>query len=215
MINKHGERILVVDDHAEIRWLARKILESAGYFVLEANDGETALDIFQKEKPKLVLLNHHMPGMSGLSVLKKLGEKRETDFAVVMLTVDQSQKLAVQIFRSGADDFIAKPFDEDFLLLVIQRSLRRISMERRLKENKKLAAIGEMASGVTHHFNNIFNVIEISCQLLVRALEKKNADIKSAIREVGVITKYVTRGVDVLNELKVFVRRDGADKQPV
>ena len=115
--------ILVVDDTADIRGLLRTYLETWDYAVIEAIDGQSALVAVAAESPDLIILDHHMPGMSGLTALTKLRESGNKT-PVVMLTADPNQGTAIQCFRAGADDFLSKPFDPDYLEVVIRRTLQ-------------------------------------------------------------------------------------------
>jgi PAS domain S-box-containing protein len=109
--------ILVVDDHLENRdWLI-KLLTSVGFLVRGANDGAAAVQCWQEWKPKLILMDIHMPVMDGLEATRRIkGDPRGGETAIVMLTasaMDDDRRIVAQ---TGADDFIAKPCHEDELL---------------------------------------------------------------------------------------------------
>ncbi|MBF0421426.1 MAG: response regulator [Magnetococcales bacterium] len=137
--NGKQNRILVVDDHVEIRSMLRMYLESWDYIVHEAADGPSGLEEVAREHPDLIVLDHHMPGMSGLAMLTLLRQQGHTT-PVVILTADPNQTVAVQCFRSGANDFIPKPFDPDFLEVVIRRLFRLRAAEDRAHRAEVLAA---------------------------------------------------------------------------
>ncbi|MBF0187385.1 MAG: response regulator [Magnetococcales bacterium] len=115
-------KILVVDDREDIRSMLRTYLELWGYEVVDAENGRGALVSVDAEAPDMMILDHHMPDMSGHTVIKVLREEG-SKIPVVMLTADQNQGLAVECFRAGANDFLAKPFDPDYLEVVIRRTL--------------------------------------------------------------------------------------------
>lgn len=125
--------VMVVDDHEGIRTMLRICLQNWGFQVIEAFDGKDGLNQLRQSRVDLVLLDYSMPDMDGLVMLSNL-RQIHPKLPVVMLTADHSQSLAVQCFRTGADDFIVKPFDPDYLELVIRRTLRERHNQERLRK---------------------------------------------------------------------------------
>src|SRR6266851_8686141 len=117
--------ILVVDDEPQIRRVMRTTLSSNGYTVLEARSGEEALEIMRKERPELVLLDVNMPGKSGLDTCREIRD--QSDVAIIMLTVRNTEHDKVLALDAGADDYVVKPFGMEELLARIRASLRRYS----------------------------------------------------------------------------------------
>ena len=115
--------ILVVDDEPQIRRVMRTTLASTGYTVLEARSGEEALELMQKERPELVLLDVNMPGMGGLAACREIRDR--SDAAIIMLTVRNTEKDKVMALDAGADDYVVKPFGMEELLARIRAALRR------------------------------------------------------------------------------------------
>lgn len=119
-------KILVVDDVPLNVELLRTYLNTAGYHVFEAGDGEQAMQIVAQKKPDLLLLDIMMPKMNGFEVCKRLKSDPKTRFIpIVMVTALQSIEDKVQGIEAGADDFITKPFNKMELLARV-RSLLRI-----------------------------------------------------------------------------------------
>src|SRR5689334_21492555 len=114
--------ILVVDDEPQIRRVMRTTLSSNGYTVLEARSGEEALDLLRKERPELVLLDVNMPGKSGLDTCREIRD--QSDGAVIMLTVRNTERDKVLALEAGADDYVVKPFGMVDLLAQIRAALR-------------------------------------------------------------------------------------------
>ena len=110
--------ILIVDDDPDIRSLLVKFFKKKGYVPLEAGDGEQALEIVRTQHPAVVLLDVFLPGMDGLTTLKKMKEI-EPDLGVVMVTGQQDDELVKKATAAGAYGFILKPFDFLYLELVI------------------------------------------------------------------------------------------------
>lgn len=117
--------ILIVDDEPQIRRVMRTTLSSNGYAIIEARSGEEALEIMRKERPELVLLDVNMPGMGGLEVCRQIRD--QSDVAIIMLTVRNTEHDKVLALDAGADDYVVKPFSIDELLARIRAALRRTS----------------------------------------------------------------------------------------
>lgn len=126
-MNKSDFTILVVDDDRRIRQMLSLYLKGHGYNVLEAEDGEKALDVFYANSSKidLIMLDVMMPGKDGFAVLEEL---RETSLIPVMMVTAKDQDYdQVKGFKCGADDYISKPFSPTVLLARMESILRRCS----------------------------------------------------------------------------------------
>jgi two-component system response regulator AtoC len=126
--------ILVVDDEILTLNNLKKILEKEDYEVLIANTGETALEIFEKYKPQLVLLDLMLPGISGLEVLRRIKDlERET--IVIMMSAYEILEKAVESMKLGAYDYLLKPFKVNDLKNTIRRALETLSLRIRVLEH--------------------------------------------------------------------------------
>jgi two-component system chemotaxis response regulator CheY len=112
-------KILIVDDSALSRRTLRRILESAGYEVVEADDGMAALEIYFLEKPDLVLLDLVMKGMYGLDVLVKLREM-DPKALVVVASADIQSSTRKMVDEAGALGFINKPFVPEQVIAAVE-----------------------------------------------------------------------------------------------
>lgn len=126
------ETILIVDDNKDLRFTLSEILKAQGYDVIAAGDGAKGLSQAKKQAPDLVLLDIRMPGIGGMRVLEKL-KKTDKDMAVIMLTAFGGVKGAVEAMKKGAFDYIAKPFDNDELILTVKRALETRNLSRQVK----------------------------------------------------------------------------------
>ena len=116
-------KILLVDDHAQLRSALRMILASAGYSVLEAMTGEEALAKVEKEGAiGVILLDLTMPGMGGLEACRRLRKITQTPILVISVRREKEDK--VEASEAGADDYLVKPFGIQELLSRIQVLLR-------------------------------------------------------------------------------------------
>jgi len=119
-----GGHIIVVDDQPKIRRFMRTTLVAEGYEVDEAKTGEEALESIRELRPDLVVLDMNMPGMGGLAACREI--RRDSDVAIVMLTVRNSEEDKVAALDAGADDFVTKPFSTPELMARIRAALRRV-----------------------------------------------------------------------------------------
>jgi DNA-binding response OmpR family regulator len=128
--NKHPRqpRILVVEDESFLRNLLQVSLEKEGYFVLTAEDGLKAMEIFNQEQVDLILLDVLMPHMDGFEVCTEI--RKRSDVPIVMLTALNSPDSTVGGFELGADDFISKPFTFKEVHARLQSILRRMQWTR-------------------------------------------------------------------------------------
>ena len=125
-------KILVIDDEPILRNSLEIALKVSGYEVITAQSGEEGLDLFQKESPDLILLDHWLPGMNGDEVLRLIREK-DTDVPVIIMTAQGSIELAVNSMKMGAFDFLVKPFDLEQLEMLVQRALERIRLKKEVE----------------------------------------------------------------------------------
>jgi two-component system KDP operon response regulator KdpE len=116
-------RILVVDDDPQIRRVMRVTLTGQGYEVDDAKSGEAALDKLRDDRFDLVLLDLNMPGMGGLATCRAI--RSQSEIAIIMLTVRDSETDKVDALDAGADDYITKPYNPPELLARIRAALRR------------------------------------------------------------------------------------------
>lgn len=106
-----GKNVLIVDDAAFMRMKLKDILEKNGYTVVgEAQNGSEAVELFQEIQPDLVTMDITMPEMNGIDALKKIKEIN-SNAKVVMCSAMGQQGMVMDAIRSGAVDFIVKPFD--------------------------------------------------------------------------------------------------------
>jgi two-component system response regulator AtoC len=130
------ERILIVDDEYLIRWTLQQNLEKEGYEILLAESGEEALEKLQKEVPDLVLLDIQLPGMDGFEVLEKILEM-DRDVVTIMLTAYEDVDRVVRAMRSGAFDYITKPFNLDKIRLSVRKALEASQLKREVRHLRR------------------------------------------------------------------------------
>lgn len=121
------ERILIVDDEADIAAILKLHLEDAGYFTAWAGNGEAALQMLREGRFTLALVDVKMPGLSGVEVLRRI-QSDKLDAAVIMMTAHGNEDLAVECLTSGAVDYVSKPFSIDDILQRVNRAIANRQM---------------------------------------------------------------------------------------
>ena len=130
-----GTYILVVDDESRIRKLLRDFFTAKGYQILEAEDGEKAIEVFEenRNKIKLILLDVMMPKLDGWSVLRKI--RQESNLPVIMLTARGEEQDELFGFELGVDEYISKPFSPKILVARVEAILKRTNKsEKEVKD---------------------------------------------------------------------------------
>jgi PleD family two-component response regulator len=124
-------RILITEDEPNLREVLHMQLELADFEVLEACDGEEALELAEQTRPDLILLDVMMPRMDGYEALRRLRASYATRFIpVIMLTARDAKRDVLSGFRGGANDYLTKPYERDELLLRIDNQLRWSRQQR-------------------------------------------------------------------------------------
>ena len=118
-----SKRILLVDDDQEIVESMRTVLETRGYQILVARDGNQGLVMAESEEPDLVVLDMMMPKRSGFLVLEKLRRSRPDPMRVIMITANEGSRHKAYAEMLGVDDYIRKPFAMERLLESVDRLL--------------------------------------------------------------------------------------------
>lgn len=134
-MNGPGEKILVVDDEAEIRNLIREILADEGFEVTTAENGKSARSQLESFRPRLVLLDIWMPDVDGITLLKEWHESGKLTNPVIMMSGHGNISTAVEATRLGAYDYLEKPLSLAKLILTVKNALE---VSRLQKENLRL-----------------------------------------------------------------------------
>ncbi|MCA1626643.1 MAG: sigma-54 dependent transcriptional regulator, partial [Acidobacteria bacterium] len=137
--------LLIIDDEEGARYGMRRALGSFGYEIEEASSTDEARLKLSERQPDLMLLDVNLPGQSGLDFLRELQDGRSEKPLVIMITAHGSERTAVEAIKSGAYDYLAKPFEVDELRLVVKNALENVRLRR-----ENLALRERITSGGTH-----------------------------------------------------------------
>lgn len=173
MIKMTNNCILVVDDEQRMRKLIKDFLVAKGYSILEAEDGEKALEIFEENKNKitLILLDVMMPKLDGWSVLRQI--RQESKIPIIMLTARGEEQDELFGFELGVDEYISKPFSPKILVARVEAILKRTAKDT--TEVKEYAGIEIDKKGRTVKVDG--KAMELSLreyELLVYLIENEN-----------------------------------------
>lgn len=156
-------KILLVEDEASIREVQKVYLEKAGYSIIEAEDGEIAIEYFKKYKPDLVVLDLNLPNKDGLEVCKEIRQLSKVPIIMVTARVEEIDELLG--LELGADDYVKKPFSPSVLVARVQSLLRRIDDSKIEIENividpdlMRIEKSGEKIELTTTQFNILYTL---------------------------------------------------------
>lgn len=140
-------RILVVDDEQNLRHAVTRLLRSKGHVVEEADSAERAVELYQAERFDLLMLDIALPGQSGVELLRRI-RTRDASALAIFLTADASVRMAVDATKAGGYDYLTKPFDNDDLLLTVDRALERLTLVEQVKSLEQDLAIRTSAPSI-------------------------------------------------------------------
>jgi two-component system KDP operon response regulator KdpE len=170
-------RILAVDDEPPIRRFLRTSLSAQGYNVLEAEDGQNALDLLRRNAIDLVVLDLGLPGMDGFEVIRRLRDSGSS-VPIIVLSVRTDEAGKVRALDLGADDYISKPFGVDELLARIRAALRH-----------RLQQEGEKP---------LFRSGDLTVDLVRRIVTARGQEVKLTPREYDLLRLLVAHAGKVL-----------------
>jgi len=156
------EKILIVDDEKIVRESLFHWFEEDNYQVDTAEDGESALQKYEKEKYDLLLVDMKMPGMSGLDLLSKIKEI-DKDALIILITAFASVPTAITALKNGAFDYVTKPVDPDELNNIVKNALESAILKREnktLKERLEVLNIPENMIGESPQMKKIVDLIK-------------------------------------------------------
>ncbi len=222
---KRARRILVVDQDEAGRERLKSLLIGAHpeYEVQFAADTAGAMDVLRDRTPDLVFLDVLMPDNEGfdLCVLMKADE-RFKDLPLLIITSLDNPEHRVRVFKSGASDYIVKPPHAEETIARVEGLLRLKSFQDRQKElnaelrrtqsalldSTKMSAVGTLANGVAHEFNNVLQIIGAAAELLTAG-----ADAEDSKKMAETIVECTRRGGRIAKALMDFSRREELQKK--
>ena len=205
--------ILVVDDNAENRALAKAALEDEGYRVSLATNGGEAIEAFTREPPDCVLMDIRMPGVDGITACERIRALPGGDaVAIIFLTAQRDVESFDRALAVGGDDFLTKPYRPNELIVRVQTALRlrKIASERaelygQIKQQRdQLQRVQlqkeQFAAFLVHDLKNPVNSIELHAQLVLRdstASDRSKRAAQSIQQETRALLRMITNLLDI------------------
>lgn len=179
-------RILIVDDEADIRRVLRLLLENKGYEVLEATNGQIAVDLVRESGADLIVMDIMMPYMSGIDAAAKI---REFSMApILFLTAKSLDRDKFAAYQSGGDDYLVKPFSSTELILKVESLIRRYTVYK-----------GKDAES---------NLISLSCSVEVdpdtKTVYKSGEEVNLRDKESDIFFYLLSRRGETVETDKIF-----------
>lgn len=191
-------KILIIDDNHEFANIIARVLEGQGYQILMAYDGNTALQKIE-EAPELVLLDLKLPDLPGEEVLKRIKGVKE-DLGVIIITGYGNEQVAVELMKTGALDFLSKPFDNETLIEAVKNAFRIRDLQMEEKENKKFSSLEHFFPFLAHEIRNPLHAIGGALAVITRRVDLKDEILYKSIKiiqeEVEHLNKFVEECLD-------------------
>lgn len=124
--------VLIIDDEADMCDMLTHVLNQAGFATCTAHDGDTGLEVFNKESPSVVILDLRMPGMNGMDVLKQI-KHASSETPVIIITAYGEIQSAVEAVKHGAYNYFSKPFDNEEVVVAVEKALEERAMRQEIR----------------------------------------------------------------------------------
>ncbi|WP_432408749.1 response regulator [Wukongibacter sp. M2B1] len=181
-------KIVVIDDEEDILFTLKEICDFCGYEAYTANSGEEGIKLVKRVKPKLVIVDYHMPGLNGLTTVKKL-KSMMSELAILVLTVDERQEISDKFMDVGATDFAIKPIKAPDLIARIKVNLHIYDVNQELNAKRQRVYLDKGISTAT--LDLIKNYIK---------LQEKEVTISDITKGVNLAYQTVHRYVQYMLE---------------
>jgi putative nucleotidyltransferase with HDIG domain len=192
------EKILVVDDEEAIREVISTLLMAQGYACTVCPNGRAGLEAFRKDSFDLVLSDIVMPEMDGLKLLGEL-RMEDPDVPVIMVTAMHDISIALEAIRSGAYDYILKPFEKDQLHLSVRRALehRQLVLENRSYQSDLEHLVAERTQQLSIALQDLEQSYDYTLEALGGALDAKDAETEGHCQRVTAFTITIAKAMGV------------------
>jgi len=171
------DKILVVEDERDTRFILEKLLTKNNFEVITANNGQEALKLLETYTPKVILADWTMPIMDGLQLCNhiKSSEKLKLIYYII-LTARTSLRDRVTGLDVGADDFLMKPIENQELIARIKSGIRIFNLQKELKAIEHSKAVVELACTIGHKINNPLSSLKIAMDNLQETLPVESSE---------------------------------------
>lgn len=197
------DKILIVEDEEDSRFIYERLLRKHGYNVKTAENGDEALKIIDEYKPKVILADWTMPKLNGVELCNIVKNKEEYKLIYfILLTARTSLKDRVEGLDTGADDYLVKPIDNQELVARIRSGLRIHNLQNELKNLEHDKAVVELACTIGHRINNPLSSLKMSIGNLKDEISDPKKDLEEDLFVIDESLKRIQEFVKALQNLK-------------
>ncbi len=197
------DKILIVEDEEDSRFIYERLLLKSGYVTKTANNGEEALEIIKEFKPKVILADWTMPKLNGIELCNIVKSKEDYKLIYfILLTARTSLKDRVEGLDTGADDYLVKPIDNQELVARIRSGIRIHNLQNELKSIEHNKAVIELACTIGHQINNPLSSLKMSIESLKDEIDTKKENINEDIFIIDESLKRIQEFVKALQKLQ-------------
>jgi phosphoserine phosphatase RsbU/P len=198
------DKILVVEDERDTRFILDKLLSKNNFEVMTVNNGQEALDVLDSFNPKVILADWTMPVMDGLELcnIVKKSEKHKLIYYII-LTARTSLRDRVTGLDVGADDFLIKPIENQGLVARIKSGVRIFNLQNELKTVEHSKAVIEIACTIGHKINNPLSSLTMALDNLKSELnEKESKNLNEEFSTIGQSLERIKTLIQQLTHLE-------------
>ncbi len=197
------DKILIVEDEEDSRFIYERLLTKDGYNIKTAENGDEALSIIDKFKPKVILADWTMPKLNGIELCNIVKSKEEYKLIYfILLTARTSLRDRVEGLDTGADDYLVKPIDNQELVARIRSGIRIHNLQNELKSIEHNKAVVELACTIGHQINNPLSSLMMSLNSLKDEIDQNKEDIKDDLFIMDESIKRIQEFVKALQKLQ-------------
>ncbi|MBK7104404.1 MAG: response regulator [Ignavibacteriae bacterium] len=196
-------KILIVEDEEDSRFIYERLLTKNGYTIKSVNNGEEALDVISEFKPAIILADWTMPKLNGIELCNIVKSKEEFKLIYfILLTARTSLKDRVEGLDTGADDYLVKPIDNQELVARIRSGIRIHNLQNELKNIEHNKAVIELACTIGHKINNPLSSLKMSVESLKDEIDSKKENISDDFFVIEESLKRIQEFVKALQNLQ-------------
>ncbi len=217
-------KLLIVDDDTVVAASVKAVLSRRNYDITVTDDVLKAIEYLHQREFDVAILDVMMPVMTGFQIMESVKDLK-LDTMFIIMTGDTSMDSAIKAIRKGASDYIRKPFDADELIIRVENAIRhkqakdekriiqseKKQLELQLRQSQKMEAIGTLAGGMAHDFNNTLGIIIGNTELAIRTTPQDSPNRQY----LNNIITASCRAEEMVSRLLSFSRITDAEKKPI